>query len=180
MAFLVEDGSAVPNATSLSTVEAADEYHNNLQNLVWAGLEMTAKQALLIKASSYFSASYNRRLSGTRKTATQTFHYPAVNAYYNDTPITPEFRIADDIVPNEVLNAVAELALIANSQSLVAPVANANSGQVQTLSRRRLGPLEISSGYSASRQSSSINNPFPATTAILYRLLRPLNKRVIR
>lgn len=180
MAFTVEDGTVVAGANSLTTVDHADEFHALRQNTIWAGLDQATKEAKLIEASSFFAAAYSRRLYGKRKTPNQVFFYPAEDAFYNDTPRTSEYQIADNIVPLEVQDSVAQLALIANSQPLTQNVASANAGQAQTLSRRRLGSLEISTGYAQTSQSTAVSNPYPAVVSLLNRLLKPRSNRVIR
>lgn len=173
--FIVEDGAGVENANSLVSLEFADAFHAARLNTSWANLDENTRKANLIKGSDYFMSTYCRRLPGCRKTADQTFHFPASGAYYTDG-----FPIADDTVPKEVQRAVAELGLLSSQNDLLAnPVADASLNPVRERTRT-LGPLTTKTVFQAGTITTTISQPvYPTVNQFLCRLLSSTNE-VIR
>lgn len=119
MSLIVEDGSVVANAESFAAVAYADTYHANRSNTAWAALGTPDKEADLRKATDYMRQQYRQRWKGFQKTPTQALDWPRVAvftvevyAYTNHLPI--EYLVPDNVVPLEVQNACAELALKAS------------------------------------------------------------------
>jgi len=138
MSLIVEDGSGLPNSESYISVSDADTYHSNRGNTDWAALTTTQKEQLLRGATDYMVAVYRLRWDGYRYVNTQALDWPriyvpvrdicSVNAY-------PEY-VDFDIVPTLVKNACAELALKANTETLL-------DDQGQVTIREKVGPIEV-------------------------------------
>jgi hypothetical protein len=75
MALVVEDGTARADAESYCSVAAADTYHANRGNTVWAALTQTVKEQCLRKATDYMVV-YRNAWDGYRKTTTQALDWP--------------------------------------------------------------------------------------------------------
>lgn len=140
MALVVEDGTGKADAESYVSVADADTYHDKRGNSVWAGLTTAVKEQLLRKATDYLLQMYRGRWKGCRVSSTQALDWPRYyverkeldNFVYNAYPVYYD----SDIVPTEIANATAELALRANSAAL-AP-------DMERLTRReKVGPIEV-------------------------------------
>lgn len=138
MTLVVEDGSGKSNAESYISVADADTYHSNRGNTDWAALTTTKKEQLLRGATDYMVAVYRLRWDGYRYVNTQALDWPriyvpvrdicSVNAY-------PEY-VDFDVVPTQVKNACAELALKANTETLLDDLS-------QGTIREKVGPIEV-------------------------------------
>lgn len=138
MTLIVEDGTGKSNAESYITIADADTYHDNRGNTDWADLTTAQKERLLRIATDYMVAVYRLRWDGYRYVNTQALDWPriyvpvrdicSVNAY-------PEY-VDFDVVPTLVQNACADLALKANSETLLAD-------QTQGTIREKVGPIEV-------------------------------------
>ena len=138
MSLIVEDGTGKSNAESYISVADADTYHSNRDNTDWAALTTAEKERLLRIATDYMVAVYRLRWDGYRYVNTQALDWPriyvpvrdicSVNAY-------PEY-VDFDVVPVQVKNACAELALKANNETLLAD-------QTQGVTREKVGPIEV-------------------------------------
>lgn len=138
MTLIVEDGTGKDNAESYISVADADTYHSNRGNTDWAALTTAEKERLLRISTDYMVAVYRLRWDGYRYVNTQALDWPriyvpirdicSVNAY-------PEY-VDFDVVPNQVKNACADLALKANSETLL-------EDQSQQTIREKVGPIEV-------------------------------------
>lgn len=122
--FIVEDGTIVTDANSLVSVEFADAYHAERQNNSWATHSPERKEALLIRATDYLTGVYANALIGVPMSSAQLLPFPR---YINYTNVG---------VPTTIKATVAELALIAGSQSLVPTISRGKK-------RVKVGPLEV-------------------------------------
>lgn len=115
MTLIVENGTVVASAESYITVTDADTYLAARGLTTWAALVTAAKEQALRKATDYMVQIYRARWKGYRKDADQTLDWPRVWVYlepYSQGAIgTYPFLVDDDIVPTEVKNVCAELAL---------------------------------------------------------------------
>ena len=107
MAFTVEDGSIVSGANSYLSVADADTYHSDRGNAAWTGTT-AVKQAALIKATDYIEQKYAGRWQGSYTDDDQELEWPRSGLCYPD----------EDVIPKELKNAVAILALEALSDDL--------------------------------------------------------------
>ena len=120
--LVVETGAVVASADSYLSITDADTYHAARANTAWAALAASAKEAALRKATDYMLQMYRARWKGVRYSATQTLDWP--RAYvYTDPALTGAigefpYLVTSNIVPTEVKNACAELALKAATADL--------------------------------------------------------------
>lgn len=103
--FVVETGTGLSNATSYLTVAEANAFisTNILAYPAWDALTTGAKEAVLIQASRFLD---NRtRWRGQKTVAASGLRWPRVGVSDRDG-----ITIDDDVVPEEVKQATAELA----------------------------------------------------------------------
>lgn len=113
MALIVEDGSGKSDAESFISVENASAYHTARGNVAWAALASdTVREQCLRKATDYMEQVYRSRWQGYRVTEEQALSWPRSDVYVDG------YAIASDIVPAQVANACAELALRASASDL--------------------------------------------------------------
>lgn len=131
MALVVEDGSGLSTAESYVSVADADTRRTNLgSDAAWTAATTAAKEAALRKATEYLEQAYRNRWQGYRQTTTQALSWPR-----NSVVIDINTQIATDIVPVEVRNACADLALKALSETLAADL-------TRGVVREKVGPIE--------------------------------------
>ena len=107
MSLIVEDGTGLSNSESYCSETFADTYHENRGNSDW--LLVVDKEAALRKATEYMLQVYRFKWTGYRAVSTQALDWPRSMVYLND--YAEEVSISSTIVPTEVKNACAELAL---------------------------------------------------------------------
>lgn len=122
-----ETGAVVAGADSYLTLADALAYHNARGNTAWAALAESAKEAALRKATDYMIQQFRARWKGYRKDGTQTLDWPRSSVYLepfvHGIVGTYPFLVADNIVPKEVKEACAELALRAATADLAPDLA---------------------------------------------------------
>src|ERR1700756_1371902 len=123
MSLIVEDGTGLANAESYISVADATTFHNNRNNTAWAALTTAVQEACLRKATDYMIAKYRMRWLGRRVLITQAVDWPRVGEVLEDFGGSQGrnnmgsyglFQISYKIVPVEVANACALLALKAS------------------------------------------------------------------
>ena len=163
MAFIVETGSGVSNATSFTSVAYADAYHDDRNNAAWAGLSTDVKQGLLIQATDYLHNAAVYPWKGKPATTSQALAWPRTGV--TETYGNP---VASNVVPDKVQQATADLALIANTQTLQPVAATAAAG----VKRRKVDVIEIE--YFQDAATSSNPATMTAQTTAAFGLLQPL------
>lgn len=118
MALIVESGAIVAGAESYISVTDADTYHSNLGNTSWAALTTTAKEQALRKATNYMTGRYTDKWRGYRKSSSQALDWP--RSWVPIQNLVSTEYVLDTVVPTEVKNACASLALRASSADLLA------------------------------------------------------------
>ena len=108
--MLVEDGTGIADANSYVTVAFFDTYFTERGNTDIVALTDAQKEVLLIKATDYIETVYYGKWLGERTTTTQTLEFPRT--------IDSE----DVGVPTRLKKAVCELALKANTTTLLVDV----------------------------------------------------------
>lgn len=126
MAIVIEDGSGKPDAEAYISVADADTYFSNRGNTAWAALTTAAKEAALRLSTDYMEAAYGPRWCGERATDTQALSWPR----------TDVDGVADDVVPEAVKRANAELAVRASAGALLAD----QGAQVKS---ETVGPISV-------------------------------------
>ena len=126
MALVVEDGTGISTADSyISLVDAATR-HTNLGNAARAALASdTVREQYLRRATEYMEGEYRSRWKGYKKTSTQALSWPRDDVYLDYTVGGPDNLVSNLIVPNEVKNACADLALKAATTTLAADLTKA-------------------------------------------------------
>jgi len=139
MTIIVEDGTVVAGAESYLSVADSLTYHAARGNNTWATITTTQQEQALRRATDYMLEVYRTRWAGYRFTSTQSLDWPrsyvpipdAVSGYGSF-----EAMVAPNIVPTEVKNACAELALKAAAGELF-------SDQTQGVVREQIGPIAV-------------------------------------
>ena len=140
MALIVEDGSGLPNAESYISVADADAYFANRGNVVWSAImDVPTKEQLLRSATDYMRQTFRLRWVGMRVTITQGLDWPRAWVTIIDAPsgyrAFPAY-LPINVVPPEVRNACAELAI----RALSAPLSPDLTTQV---TRETVGPVTV-------------------------------------
>lgn len=177
--FIVEDGTGKSDAISLCSLEDANGYHAHRGNYQWGALTSGARKVLLTKATDYLMQAYRLRWKGSRVSSTQSLDWPrnyVVRDDFDPAQLNGYQMIGgttyypNNVVPQEVKNACAELAFKANSTTLLPDLS-------QLVTREKVDVIEV--------EYSEYSSQLPRYSAIDY-LLQPLlegsknSMRVIR
>jgi hypothetical protein len=129
--LVVEDGTGKSNAESYISVADASTRHTNFGNSAWADAASdTVREAALRKATAYMEQAYRDRWQGYRQVTEQALSWP------RNSVVVDEFVVvATDVVPAEVANACADLALRALTDDL-------NADLTRGVVREKVGPIE--------------------------------------
>lgn len=139
MTLIVEDGTGLATAESYVSVADAGTRHTNLGNTAWTGTD-AVKEAALRRATQFMLQRYRGRWQGTRINSTQALDWP------RSWVVVDGYAVDADIVPVDVANACADLALKALSETL-------NADLDRAVIREKVGPLETEySAYSPERK----------------------------
>jgi hypothetical protein len=141
--LIVEDGSVVPGAESYISVADADTYHANRGNAAWADFDDDAKEGYLRNATDAMIQMYRLRWKGSRMEQAQVLDFPRGYLYlqpfikgalypYGTFP----YMLPNNVVPDLVKNACAELALRAASGPLLSDLS-------QVVEREQIGPISV-------------------------------------
>jgi hypothetical protein len=135
MAFIVEDGTGVPEANAYIDIPFFTEYFAD------RGVTFTededVQKSWIVQATDYIEQVFGWRLIGEKVTVEQGLHFPAKNAYTRDGVL-----LAEDEVPIQCKRACAEYARRAKSGPLMPdPLVDATGYSVVT-TRKKVGPIE--------------------------------------
>lgn len=145
MPLVTETGAGLSNAESYCSIDYADTYHDNRGNSTWIKLSDDIKEQCLRKATDYMIGEYRDRWKGRRVLITQALDWPRVGVVIDDFGGSQGrnafgsyglFQVDYTIVPNEVKNACAELALKAVTVTLNEDISR------QTI-RETVGPISV-------------------------------------
>jgi hypothetical protein len=128
MALVHETGAGLADAESFCSVAFADARHTAFGNSAWTGAD-SVKEAALRKATAYMEQSYRERWTGCRVNSTQALSWPRYSV------VVDGYSVDSDIVPADIANACADLALKAAAADLNADITRA-------VVRKKIGPLE--------------------------------------
>ena len=113
MSLEVELGTGSATAESYISVADASTYHSNRGNTAWASLSTDAiREQCLRKATDFMRQAYRSRWQGYKVNEDQALDWPRYGVEVEG------YAVDSDIVPTEVKNACAELALKASSADL--------------------------------------------------------------
>lgn len=142
MPLVTETGAGLADAESYCSVDYADTYHEKRRNTSWAALSDDNKEANLRKATDYMLGEYRGRWLGRRVLTTQALDWPRVGVVIEDfiggAGVAPYglFQVDYTIVPVEVKNACAELALRAAFGTLTEDLS-------KTIVEEAVGPIRV-------------------------------------
>lgn len=138
MALVVETGTGSATAESYISVADASTYHTNRGNSAWAALASdTVREQSLRKATDYMEQVYRLRWLGYRVTITQALSWPRDEVQRLDLTLLNQYSYYENnVVPPEVKNACAELALKAASGELLPDLG-------QGVIRKKVDVLEV-------------------------------------
>ena len=171
MAFIVEDGTGLSNATSYLSVANFKTYHTDRGN-DFAPYSDTSIEIALVLATDFVDRRY--RYVGIRATGRdQAREWPRQSAYDPD-----DWLISSNSVPPEILDATAELGFIALGESLIPNPSWDQTGNPLTESTDTVGNMRRTRRYSIFG-GRRIFKDFPTAEACLRRLAR-LEKRLVR
>jgi len=166
MALIVEDGTGLTNSESYCSEEFADLYHENRGNANWNSI--TDKEAALRKATDYMLQYYRFLWTGYRATSTQALDWPRTSVYLND--YAEEVSVSSTIVPIEVKNACAELALKTYDDEFLL------EDNTQKVTQEIIGPITVK----YSDNSTTKTKVYNAINSILKPYLKASSMSVIR
>lgn len=150
MTLIVETGAGLSNADSFVSVADADTYHTNFGNADWTGTD-AVKEVALRKATSVLSLGFD--WDGSRASSTQSLAWPRSDVYAFGS------LVSDDVVPTEVKNACAELALRALTEDLLP-----DEEESKLKHRVKVGSLEEETTYV---HGSSAAKRYPTVTILI-------------
>jgi len=142
MSLIVENGTIVSGAESYMSVAEADTYFANRGNSTWAALTTTEKEVALRLGCDYMEANYSTRWCGEKVSETQPLSWPRSGTF-----------LANNVVPDVVKRANAELAVRSTSSSLQAD-------QSQAVKEETVGPISVvyQDGSRSSVTYPAVNN----------------------
>lgn len=165
MAFVVEDGTGLPNANSYSDVAYADDYFAERGITAWTG-DDSQKQAWLIQATDYIQQVFASRFVGAKATPDQALAWPRIFAVTRDG-----LELDSNMVPSAVVRACCQYALRAIQGPLMPdPLVSAEGYNVVT-SRKKVGPIEKEFRIMGSSGSPILIRSYPAADTLLTGLL---------
>ena len=132
MSLIVEDGTGLPNAESYCSVAYADARQTANDQTLWLTLTTAQKEASLRRATQYMLAAYRQRWTGYRVKIAPTMQALDWPRYGVEVD---HFPVHYDIVPTDIQNACADLALKAAAGDLAPDLS-------QGVIREKVGPIE--------------------------------------
>lgn len=128
MTLIVETGTGSATAESFCSVADADARHTAFGNTAWTGTDAD-KEAALRRATAFLEQRYRSNWKGTKLYRAQALSWPRYGA------IVDGWDIESTVVPEEVKNACADLAVKALTTDL-------NADLTRAVIREKVGPLE--------------------------------------
>jgi len=130
VALVVEDGTGLATAESYISVADADTRRTNLgADATWTAATTAEKEEALRAATEYMEGSFRQSWKGTKLTRDQALSWPRYGATVDG------YTVDSDVVPGEVANACADLALKSLGEDLTPDLERA-------VIREKVGPLE--------------------------------------
>lgn len=127
MSLITEDGTGKFNAESYCSVAQATSFHSVRSTVdSWGDMDVDKQEACLRAATDYITQTFGGRWGGDRKSSTQALEWPRVAVPWPDGYLT--YR-PDGTIPQELVNACAELALKAYSGPLLADLGRETSSE---------------------------------------------------
>jgi hypothetical protein len=155
MTLIVEDGTVVTNANSYVTVAVADTYFENLGQTLWTEtVADEAKEAALVKATTYMQERFRLLWRGSRVEALQALDWPRrgvpipdfFDPFFRQVNVPLQFQdtvfIGNTVIPEEVKQAQMMLAFSTIDSAGASTVVLQGSLGRKT-KREKVGSLEV-------------------------------------
>ena len=157
MAFIVEDGTAKSDATSVTTIAFVDTWLADRPSFPgkteWDAASVAEQQESLIEATQELGLRACDGLTGTRYDEDQGTDWPRRGAY----DFKAEHSVDDDIVPIPWQQAVAALAVKHRGASPVVPLSQSTDTTASLKAKKvKLGPLAIDKIYEAGGKTEDV------------------------
>lgn len=156
MTLIVETGTASSTSEAFASVAYCDTYHANMGNAAWALLSTANKETALRRATMFMQQCYRLQWKGTRVLSTQALDWPRYGVEVPDLGYLN--AIYPDTVPDLVVRANAELALLASAAAL-------NPDLSQAVLSVQVGPI---------KKTYDQNSPQAKRYVAVTDMLRPL------
>lgn len=134
MSLIVESGSGNPASESYISVADANSYHNLRGNSTWLTITAPEAEEALRRATDYMQQVYSGLWQGWKTTDTQALDWPRQWVIKSDVVLANYYD--NDVIPQEIKNACAELAWKA-AQGDLAPDLS------QSVKREKIDVLEV-------------------------------------
>lgn len=158
MAFIVEDGNGLEDATSYLSVVDFKAYHDDRGNSYSSFTDPQIQQAL-VRSTDYIERRWGARFLGRREFEDQALSFPRVRLF------DEEGRVVEGI-PKRLEQATAEYALRALSITLLPdPEIDATGVKVKE-SVEKVGPIEFRTEF-ADTVGRTLLRPYPAADRLL-------------
>ncbi len=158
MAFVVETGAGLSNATSYISVADADSYASEVGLSAWTGAS-AVKETALINAQRYITQTYRGLWKGLRSNELQSLDWPR-----SDVEDYDGYILDSDSIPAAVKEAQVELAVRALTASLISDVA-VDSANI-TSESSTVGSLNYAVSYAGGKSTQKVYT-------VVERLLEP-------
>jgi hypothetical protein len=137
VAFIVEDGTGLPNSNSLASVEYADAYFMDRGNETWLDPEVDQqmKERALVEATDYIMYVWEPYMKGHRQFPGQALPFPRL-----ETGFEP--------MPDLILRTTSEYAVRALVRPLMPDITQDASGKTVTSEMKKLDVLQKQVSYS--------------------------------
>ncbi len=170
MAFVVETGTGLTDATSYVSVADFKEYWVDRCVELPPASNRREIQGALVQASDFLDRRYRDRIVGLRLSIQQSLEFPRINARYTDgrvvIGVAPEWAQAT----NECAFRVLETQPIQANTLAPDPVYEATN-RILTGKREKVGPLEESVQYSSSSEAIVTWRKFPTIVGLVRELV---------
>lgn len=164
MALTVEDGSGKSDADSYLSVAGADTYHTNHSGSSnWSGADTATKEKALRLATQYLDMVYFDRWQGARVSQDQRLDWPRAFV------VIDGFGLASDELPQQLLDACAELGLLEITET-AGLIPDLTDPGIIGRELVKIGPITSDITYQG---GNSPVKTFRTVEALLQRLLAP-------
>lgn len=171
MAFVVETGTGLPDATAYVSVATFRTYWEDRCIDLPIGGAQSEIQGAIVQASSFLDRRYRDRIIGLRLNVSQSLEFPRTNAFYRDGRsvfgVAPEWRDATI----ELAFRVLEVQPFAKAPLAPDPVYD-DTNRVVTAKREKVGPIEESTTFSSGDATIITWRKFPTVEGLLRELVR--------
>ncbi|MBW7990039.1 MAG: hypothetical protein FVQ84_08500 [Planctomycetes bacterium] len=166
--FVVEDGTGKTDANSYLSENDADTYFDNYDRqgnvVLWDAI--ADKEAALREATQYLDNEYRERWVGTKGSEDQALAWPRRDVFVSDG-----FLIDSNVIPQELKDACAELALRTDTTTTRLSPDITDPGSIRR-TKDEVGPLKTEIEYSGGGKGP-ITNIFRIIEDLLRSLVVP-------